>query len=203
MSRALLAACLGAEQLQDGGELTAASQSKWSEVVNAHYRNMRPTSNEEESAMTTLPSRLLGRMRRSFIRRDSSPAQDQGWVECPATAAVVGGIAAQEVIGAVCGTHLPLNQMLMVEALDCLPEEDLPQAKGQSADTEVQRLYGADVASRLRSLRVAVAGTGAIGCELLKNFANLHIAEDNDGYVAIVDPDSIERSNLNRQLLFR
>lgn len=45
-------------------------------------------------------------------------------------------------------------------------------------------------------------GAGAIGCELLKNFAMLGLAA-RDGEVIVTDMDTIEKSNLNRQFLFR
>lgn len=47
-----------------------------------------------------------------------------------------------------------------------------------------------------------VVGAGAIGCELLKNFAMMGLGTDK-GYVIVTDMDLIEKSNLNRQFLFR
>lgn len=44
-------------------------------------------------------------------------------------------------------------------------------------------------------------GCGAIGCELLKNFALLGMGVA--GRLTITDHDLIEKSNLNRQFLFR
>lgn len=41
-------------------------------------------------------------------------------------------------------------------------------------------------------------GCGAIGCELLKNFAMLNIGASGVGSITITDPDHIETSNLNR-----
>uniref|UniRef100_A0A670JGU1 Ubiquitin-like modifier-activating enzyme 6 n=1 Tax=Podarcis muralis TaxID=64176 RepID=A0A670JGU1_PODMU len=47
-------------------------------------------------------------------------------------------------------------------------------------------------------------GCGAIGCEMLKNFALLGVGTGRErGMVTITDPDLIEKSNLNRQFLFR
>uniref|UniRef100_A0A8C5ICD4 Ubiquitin-like modifier-activating enzyme 6 n=1 Tax=Gouania willdenowi TaxID=441366 RepID=A0A8C5ICD4_GOUWI len=47
-------------------------------------------------------------------------------------------------------------------------------------------------------------GCGAIGCEMLKNFALLGVGlARSSGEVCITDPDLIEKSNLNRQFLFR
>ncbi len=48
-----------------------------------------------------------------------------------------------------------------------------------------------------------MVGSGAIGCELLKNFAMLGIGSQGDGRIIITDPDMIEHSNLSRQFLFR
>jgi len=46
-------------------------------------------------------------------------------------------------------------------------------------------------------------GAGAIGCELLKNFAMLGMGTGASGLITLTDPDVIEVSNLNRQFLFR
>ena len=46
-------------------------------------------------------------------------------------------------------------------------------------------------------------GAGAIGCELLKNYAMLGLGTGFDGGIIVTDPDVIEVSNLNRQFLFR
>ena len=49
-------------------------------------------------------------------------------------------------------------------------------------------------------------GAGAIGCEMLKNWAMMGVAASaagTDGKITVTDMDRIERSNLNRQFLFR
>ncbi len=46
-------------------------------------------------------------------------------------------------------------------------------------------------------------GAGAIGCELLKNFAMMGVGCSTEGAVYVTDMDIIEKSNLNRQFLFR
>lgn len=46
-------------------------------------------------------------------------------------------------------------------------------------------------------------GAGAIGCELLKNFALIGLGAEEEGHITLTDMDFIEKSNLNRQFLFR
>ena len=52
--------------------------------------------------------------------------------------------------------------------------------------------------SKLSNTEFFIVGSGAIGCELLKNLAFLDIK-----HIVITDPDTIEKSNLSRQFLFR
>lgn len=54
----------------------------------------------------------------------------------------------------------------------------------------------------LGKLRYFVVGAGAIGCELLKNLAMMGVGCAG-GEIIVTDMDLIEKSNLNRQFLFR
>lgn len=51
----------------------------------------------------------------------------------------------------------------------------------------VQKIFKAEV---------FVVGAGAIGCELLKNYAMLGVSKS--GKIYVTDPDIIENSNLSR-----
>lgn len=53
----------------------------------------------------------------------------------------------------------------------------------------------------IANCKLLLVGAGAIGCELLKNYAMIGLG--TKGGVVVTDPDVIEKSNLSRQFLFR
>ena len=57
--------------------------------------------------------------------------------------------------------------------------------------------------SVLIKLSYCKVGAGAIGCELLKNWAMIGLSCGPKGKIFVTDMDTIEKSNLNRQFLFR
>ncbi|XP_018018893.1 ubiquitin-like modifier-activating enzyme 1 [Hyalella azteca] len=122
---------------------------------------------------------------------------------------IIGGIVAQEVMKACSGKFSPLYQWLYFDALECLPEdkssltESNCAARGSRYDS-IAAVFGYDFQKTLGSLKYFVVGAGAIGCELLKNFAMLGVGTKADGgQIVVTDMDLIEKSNLNRQFLFR
>ncbi|XP_048344495.1 ubiquitin-like modifier-activating enzyme 7 [Sphaerodactylus townsendi] len=124
--------------------------------------------------------------------------------------AFIGAVAAHEVLKAASGKFTPLDQWLYFDAYECLPEEDhgvlLTEENctphGSRYDGQIA-VFGADFQERLGKQKYFVVGAGAIGCELLKNFAMIGLAAGEGGNITVTDMDTIEYSNLNRQFLFR
>lgn len=121
--------------------------------------------------------------------------------------AVTGSFVAQEALKACSGKFHPLVQHLYFDALEALPksiplspEECAPQ--GSRYDRQIAVL-GKTFQEKLTNSRLFLVGSGAIGCEMLKNWAMMGVASGPKGKITVTDMDSIEKSNLNRQFLFR
>lgn len=114
--------------------------------------------------------------------------------------AVIGSIGAQEVIKAVSKKFTPIKQWFYFDALNIIPDGYvLPMFKPIKTRYDSQNeLFGEDIQKKLKESTIFVVGSGAIGCEHLKNFAMMGI-----GNIIVTDMDIIEKSNLSRQFLFR
>lgn len=158
---------------------------KLTEEVNASLRN--------RASVNTELVRCLSRTARGTL---------------PPLAAAVGGLASQEVLKAITGKFAPLQQWFYLDAIEVVrplqsvsAEEFLP--RGDRYDG-LRACLGESMCLKLQKLKIFMVGCGAIGCEMLKNFALLGVGlTKSSGEVCITDPDLIEKSNLNRQFLFR
>ncbi|KAF0354769.1 ubiquitin-activating emzyme E1 [Gigaspora margarita] len=122
-------------------------------------------------------------------------------------AAVFGGLVAQEVLKACSGKFHPIYQFFYFDSLESLPdnvkfgeEECAPcdsRYDGQIA------VFGKEFQNTIANFRAFLVGAGAIGCEMLKNWAMMGLGTGPRGAIHVTDMDTIEKSNLNRQFLFR
>ncbi|KAF2182461.1 ubiquitin-activating enzyme E1 [Zopfia rhizophila CBS 207.26] len=122
-------------------------------------------------------------------------------------AAFFGGMAAQEVLKSVSGKFHPIVQFLYFDSLESLPQscqrsEELCKPQGTRYDGQIA-VFGSDYQRKLANVKEFLVGAGAIGCEMLKNWAMMGLATGPEGKIWVTDNDQIEKSNLNRQFLFR
>lgn len=111
---------------------------------------------------------------------------------------LMGSITSSEVIKLITNKYMPVSQWFTWSDETLIPKQ-LPFYKDfLSAKTIYGRLYGLEVEKKLLGSKWLIVGSGAIGCEHLKNLAFMGIKD-----IILTDPDTIEKSNLNRQFLFR
>ncbi|KAL8741678.1 MAG: hypothetical protein Q9190_005739 [Brigantiaea leucoxantha] len=122
-------------------------------------------------------------------------------------AALFGGLAAQEVLKSVSGKFHPVLQWMYFDSLESLPasvqrSEELCRPLGTRYDGQIA-VFGREFQEKLANINEFLVGAGAIGCEMLKNWAMIGLATGPKGKIHVTDNDQIEKSNLNRQFLFR
>jgi ubiquitin-activating enzyme E1 len=122
-------------------------------------------------------------------------------------AAFFGGLAAQEVLKSVSGKFHPIKQWMYFDSLESLPTsvkrgEELCKPLGTRYDGQIA-VFGKEFQDKISNVKQFLVGAGAIGCEMLKNWAMIGLATGPRGKISVTDMDQIEKSNLNRQFLFR
>ncbi|GMM58292.1 E1 ubiquitin-activating protein [Maudiozyma humilis] len=129
--------------------------------------------------------------------------------DIPGVVAFFGGLVAQEVLKACSGKFFPLKQIMYFDSLASLPDpvafprtEQTTKPINSRYDNQIA-VFGIDFQQKVANSKVFLVGSGAIGCEMLKNWALVGLGSGPDGYITVTDNDSIEKSNLNRQFLFR
>ncbi|CAF0884359.1 unnamed protein product [Brachionus calyciflorus] len=114
---------------------------------------------------------------------------------------IFGGIVAQECLKSITNKFIPIKQWLFLDSAE-LYESKFPISMKQDRYDELRKCFGGEeTLSKLFKTRLFMVGCGAIGCEMIKNYALLGIGKE--GEITITDNDLIEKSNLNRQFLFR
>ena len=124
---------------------------------------------------------------------------------------IIGGIVSQEVIKSL-GKYIPIKQWYYMDYYELLNDETVMNHVGKYhnkyrvskiSDKSIFKyeplinIFGKDIFEKIQKSKPFVIGTGAIGCELLKNLAMCGVSN-----IVTTDMDYIEKSNLSRQFLF-
>ncbi|KAH8889759.1 ubiquitin-activating enzyme E1 [Thozetella sp. PMI_491] len=177
--------------------------------VQGHDRLPRP-HNEEDALVVLASAKAFAKEVGEEIEFDDNLLKElsyQAQGDLNPMAALFGGLAAQEVLKAVSGKFHPVKQFLYFDSLESLPKgsarsEELCKPTGTRYDGQVA-VFGREFQEKLSNVKQFLVGAGAIGCEMLKNWAMIGLGTGPLGQITITDMDSIEKSNLNRQFLFR
>ena len=143
--------------------------------------------------------------------------------------AYIGGMVCQEIVKAITGKFRPIHQAFYADSIEVLEESLFPEnmheikqadyeklvgeagvGQNNTRDDGIRMIVGQKLLEKIKYSTLFMVGSGAIGCELLKNYSMISLGTGNSdekhqkaGQIILTDPDIIEVSNLNRQFLFR
>lgn len=111
---------------------------------------------------------------------------------------IIGGLAAHNIISGLSNKYTPIKQWLYYDCNKiCTPDHTYKWKYSPTYQNQV-KVIGTELQEKINNTKLFIVGSGAIGCEHLKNFSMMGI-----GKQTITDMDVIEKSNLSRQFLFR
>lgn len=110
---------------------------------------------------------------------------------------VIGGLVSHNVISGLSNKYIPINQWLYYDCVEICDPEYIDYKYNDIYGNQV-KVIGTKLQEKLNNTKLFIVGSGAIGCEHLKNFSMMGV-----GYQTVTDMDTIEKSNLSRQFLFR
>ena len=177
--------------------------------VQSHGRLPRPM-NEEDATVLLVSAKQFVESEKLDVELDEKLIKElsyQAQGDLNPMAALFGGLTAQEVLKAVSGKFHPIKQWFYFDSLESLPTsttrtEELCKPIGSRYDGQIA-VFGKEYQEKISNVKQFLVGAGAIGCEMLKNWAMIGLGTGPKGQITITDMDSIEKSNLNRQFLFR
>jgi ubiquitin-activating enzyme E1 len=173
-----------------------------SEFQAQHKRLPRPRHAEDAAAVVALAKKLDSEIDEKIVTELAYQASG----DVVPIQSVIGGFVAQEVLKAVSAKFHPMVQHLYFDSLESLPStlpsEQECQPTGSRYDAQIA-VFGKTFHEKVANHRQFLVGSGAIGCEMLKNWSLMGLASGPKGIIQVTDLDTIEKSNLNRQFLFR
>jgi len=173
-----------------------------SEFRSQYKRLPRPRNPEDAATILSLAKKINADIDENVVTELAYQATG----DLSPIVAVIGGFVAQEVLKACSAKFHPMVQHCYFDSLESLPatlpsEQDC-QPSGSRHDGQVA-VFGNDFQQKIANHRQFLVGAGAIGCEMLKNWSMMGLGSGPRGIIHVTDLDTIEKSNLNRQFLFR
>jgi ubiquitin-activating enzyme E1 len=118
---------------------------------------------------------------------------------------VIAGVVSHEVLKALTHKYVPITQWYYLDYLDLISDSEIIEHddltnknfKTKSKYEGIVNIFGKKFLESFQNTVPFVIGSGAIGCELIKNLGMMGVKQ-----IYLTDPDHIEKSNLSRQFLF-
>lgn len=118
---------------------------------------------------------------------------------------IIGGIVSHEIFKVLAHKYIPIQQWYYMDYLDLILDSEINNysdytCRNYKTKTKYDGLvnvFGKKFLESIQNTVPFVIGSGAIGCELIKNLGMIGVKR-----IYLTDPDHIEKSNLSRQFLF-
>jgi ubiquitin-activating enzyme E1 len=118
---------------------------------------------------------------------------------------IIGAVCAQEVLKALGKKYSPITQWYYMDYYDLIEDSEIiefkdsysKKYKSKSKYEGVINVFGKELFEKIQNTIPFIIGSGAIGCEIIKNLGMLGVKN-----MYLTDMDHIEKSNLSRQFLF-
>ena len=120
-------------------------------------------------------------------------------------ASIIASVASHEVLKALGHKYSPIVQWYYMDYYELIEDSEVTKFKechskkyrSSSKYEGLVNVFGKDMLESIQKTRPFIIGSGAIGCELIKNLGMIGVKE-----MFLTDMDYIEKSNLSRQFLF-
>jgi ubiquitin-activating enzyme E1 len=120
-------------------------------------------------------------------------------------ASIIGGIVSHEVLKGLAHKYIPITQWHYMDYLDLILDSEIEtfddytssNYKTKTKYEGIVNILGKRFFEDFQNTTPFVVGSGAIGCEIIKNLGMMGVKQ-----IYLADPDHIEKSNLSRQFLF-
>lgn len=118
---------------------------------------------------------------------------------------ILGGLVSHEILKALTHKYVPITQWYYMDYFDLISDseiENFTDFTGNNFRSKLKyegiiNIFGKNFINNFQSIVPFIIGSGAIGCELVKNLGIMGVKN-----IYLTDPDHIEKSNLSRQFLF-
>jgi ubiquitin-activating enzyme E1 len=118
---------------------------------------------------------------------------------------IIASVISHEILKVLGHKYIPINQWYYLDYLEMIENKEIINFKSKNSKRYrttskyegLVNVFGKELVEKIQNTKPFIVGSGAIGCELIKNLGMFGVKE-----MYLTDMDNIEKSNLSRQFLF-
>ncbi|KRW99025.1 Molybdenum cofactor biosynthesis, MoeB [Pseudocohnilembus persalinus] len=110
-----------------------------------------------------------------------------------------GALVSKETVAFV-GKYSPINQIFHINEMRLFPNDNSQLNKDETEldrYSDIRSIFGNQILQKIKDFKVAVIGSGANGCEVLRILSLLGVSAGGKGKIFVVDDAEIKKFNIN------